>query len=443
MTAILPIGSTLHLNGISGPLRVIRLLGGGGQGQVFEAEYANELVALKWYFPGYINKDPGIDQRLRECIRATSPSDSFLWPIALLSPGNEVQDGAPIPLGTFGYMMSLRPSGYVGANEHAGGHIDISLRNVLRACFFLAEAFHELHLKGLCYKDISIGNLFLQPHTGKILICDNDNVDIDGRDLGSAVGTLGFMAPEVMLGRTKPGTNSDLFSLAVLIFRLLTRHDPLKGKLELKIRCLDEPARRLIYGDDPVFIFDDNDSRNRPDPQEHAAALLTWPIYPAHLQKLFQQSLGDGMKNPAGRAYTGQWKTALSTTLDRRRLCPHCGQEVFTELEQSSVCWACNGRLGASHRFLTARGSVAAQPGNELYRHHFDTLASELIDAPLASVEAHPVNASILGLKNLTMQTWTAELENGETSSVGPGQRCNLSLVTRLRTPFGPIELLR
>ena len=443
MIPLLPEGATLHFQGISGPLRLIRLLGSGGQGQVYEAEYALEPVALKWYFPGCIQKDIGLDQRLRECIRATSPNGSFLWPIALLSPLDNDPAGSLLPPGTYGYMMSLRPADYVGASEHVGGHLRISLRNVLRACFFLAEAFHELHLKGLCYKDISLGNLFLQPSSGRILICDNDNVDIDGRDLGSAVGTPGFMAPEVLLGRAKPGTSSDLFSLAVLLFRLLTRHDPLKGALELQIRCLDEPARRRLYGEDPVFIFDALDERNRPDPIEHAAALLTWPIYPPHLQQLFQQTLGPGMKNPGRRAYTGQWKTALARTLDWRRLCPHCGQEVFTALDQASLCWACAGPLEAAPYFLTARGPVAATAENELHAHHFDPLLSERMDTPVAVVEAHPVHAAILGLKNLSSDTWTAELETGESSAVDPGQRCNLSLITQLRTSQGSIELVR
>ena len=443
MSALLPVGTTLAFQGVSGPVTVVRLLGGGGQGQVYEAVYANEPVALKWHFPSCIAKDIGLEQRLLECIRATSPNQSFLWPMALLSLPCDLASRLSIPAGSFGYMMALRPADYVGVHEHVGGHLQISLRHVLRACFFLAEAFHELHLKGLCYKDISLGNLFLQPRSGRILICDNDNVDVDGRDLGCAVGTPGFMAPEVLLGRIKPGARSDQFSLAVLIFRLLTRHDPLKGKLELQIRCLDEPARRRLYGEDPVFIFDLNDERNRPDPIDHAAALLTWPIYPAHLQALFQQTLGVGMNDPSRRAYTGQWKTGLARTLDQRRLCPHCGQEVFRALDQVSLCWACGGLLNPAPRFLTARGSVAAAADNELHPHHFDPLASERIDIPLAIVEAHPVKAAVLGLKNLSSETWTAELENGESSPVAPGQRCNLGLLVRLHTSLGSVELIR
>ena len=116
-------------------------------------------------------------------------------------------------------------------------------------------------------------------------------MDVDGQSSGSVLGTPGFMAPEVLLGQAKPSARSDLFSLAVLLFRLLTRHDPFRGQRELEIRCLDEPARRRLYGDEALFIFDPDDPHNRPDPIEHSAALITWPIYPASLQRLFELQL--------------------------------------------------------------------------------------------------------------------------------------------------------
>ena len=45
----------------------------------------------------------------------------------------------------------------------------------------LADAFLQLHARGLCYRDISQGNVFVDPQTGDIQICDNDNVGIDSQ----------------------------------------------------------------------------------------------------------------------------------------------------------------------------------------------------------------------------------------------------------------------
>jgi DNA-binding helix-hairpin-helix protein with protein kinase domain len=440
VTWILPEGASLSFEGLAEPVRILRGLGSGSQGQVMEVEVAGERLALKWYFPACIGRDPHLERRLGEAIRATAPSSSFLWPIALLRPTSATQAQLRTRSGGFGYLMGLRPPQFAGAVEHVAGRLELSLRSVLLACLHLADAFHALHSKGLCYKDISLGNLFLQPASGQILICDNDNVDVDGRDQGSVLGTPGFMAPEILLGRARPGASSDLHALAVLIFRLLTRHDPFRGELELAIRCLDEPARRRLYGEDPVFIFDPLDHRNRPDPEHHAAALLTWPIYPAELQEVFVQSFGPGLKDPGRRALTGQWQQALARSLDRRQLCPGCGQENFRSGELGAPnCWHCGAPLPPPHVLQMPQGEVVAAAGTTLHRHHFDPLHPPQGDAPLAELVPHPSDAGILGLRNLTSSVWQAVLNQGETVEIGPGRSVNVAALAQVHTPDGPI----
>lgn len=440
MNWILPEGSLLEFDGLSKPLKVLRGLGGGGQGQVFEVDLAGELLALKWYFSSYLARDPNLPKRLGESIRATAPNSDFLWPIALLRPTSATAEAIKLSDPGCGYLMGLRPPGFVGAIEHYAGRIEISLQNVLRAGFFLADAFHDLHSKGLCYKDISLGNLFLQAETGRILICDNDNVDVDGRKLSSVLGTPGFIAPEVLMSRDRPGTNSDLFSLAVLLFRLFTRHDPLRGQMDLGIKCLDEPARRKLYGEHPLFIFDPNNKRNRPNPQEHAAALITWPIYPETLQNLFLQTFCDGMKAPKRRALTGQWKEVLAKTIDHRILCDQCGQENFPkDLATPATCWNCKSALTQAQTLRLANGVVAASAENEIYPHHFDNLKPPELKHPVGQVVQHPSDPSMLGLKNLTTEPWTAILSNGSKTTVEAGKTCNLAALIQLFTPMGDV----
>ena len=439
MNWLLPEGASLVFEGLDQPLHIRQGLGGGSQGQVFAVELQGrdqgETLALKWYFPSCIRRDPQLRARLKQSIRLGAPNGDFLWPLALLEPPPASS------VSSFGYLMPLRAEGFVGAHLHAGGSLEISLQNVLKACFRLADGFHQLHLKGLCYKDISLGNLFLEPVGGRILICDNDNVDIDGQGQGSVLGTPGFMAPEVLLGQARPSAGSDLFSLAVLIFRLLTRHDPYRGKLELQFRCLDIPAKRRLYAEEPVFIFATDDARNRPDPVEHPAPLVTWPIYPAHLQQIFQQSLGAGARDPSQRAYTGQWMKVLARVLDQRRLCPHCGQEVFPEPGAASRCWDCAGELAPARRLRSVNGVVALAAENELYRHHLDALAPEGLDQPLARIESHPHKPGLLGILNLSDQVWMAEFNESQRLPVPPGKRCNVENLRRLDTHIGSLTV--
>lgn len=440
---MLPNGATINCINLSSPLEVIRLLGSGGQGEVYEVRFGNEVLAAKWYYPKIAQRDSGLANRLRSSIRSASPCHAFLWPISLIEPSQQSCEQFRIPSGTFGYLMGIRPSDYVGAIEHSNANISISLRNIVRACLKLADAFNHLHSKGLCYKDISLGNIFLNPTSGDILICDNDNVEEIGYNEGLALGTPGFMAPEVLRGEVKPSVDSDLFSMAVLMFHLLTRSDPLKGKLELAIRCLDEPARRRLYGEDPVFIFDPNDDRNRPDPEVHLAATVTWPIYPDRIKQLFQQTFGVGLSNPSARVQTGQWCEALCRCLDNRLICPHCGQEVFLDDGASQHCWACNGALQKPACFKIGKASILAQADNEIHPHHFDSWSAESIETPIARVESHPSNPAVLGLHNLSDHAWKIHLLNGESLELPSGRRCNLEHLATVHTHLGTAEIIR
>ena len=63
--------------------------------------------------------------------------------------------------------------------------------------------------------------MFFDPDTGDVLICDNDNVSANGIDNSSVYGTPRFMAPEIVMGQAKPSRNTDLYSLAVLLFYMV------------------------------------------------------------------------------------------------------------------------------------------------------------------------------------------------------------------------------
>src|SRR5207244_4661707 len=123
----------------------------------------------------------------------------------------------------------------------------------------LADGALLLHAgKGLCYRDINYNNVFFDPDTGEVRVCDNDNVDINGQP-GEIGGTPSFMAPEIVRGEALPSIETDRHSLAVLLFLMFLMHHPLEGRREAAIHCLDNPARRQLYGAQPVFIFDPSD----------------------------------------------------------------------------------------------------------------------------------------------------------------------------------------
>lgn len=424
-------GQRLSLPGLSAPLTVGQGLGSGSQGQVYAVDYGGQALALKWYFPATLELDPDLARRLANAVASGNPSSHFLWPQALVG-----DPGRP-DLG-LGYLMPIRPAGYIAAQEHIAGRLTLELRSALHFAFRLVEAFHSLHSLGLCYKDISLGNVFLNPEQAGILICDNDNVTIDGSQGSVVLGTPGFMAPEILRGEQTPSAATDLFSLAVLIFRLLTRHDPFRGCRELEISCLDAANMHRLYGEAPVFIFDPMNTSNRPDPQHHLGVLLCWPIYPAPLRDCFINCFSHGLLNPRKRTLTGEWKRVLAATLDQRTLCRACGQETFPDLAPMATCWNCGASLPAMPQLLAANGSrVTLSPDNSLHKHHLQPQRGESLDAPLGCCVEHPRDPQRVGLLNCSDQCWLLELNDGSQRTLEPKAHVDTSRLRRLRTPWG------
>ena len=134
------------------PCTVETFLGGGGQGEVYRAVLDGKPLALKWYFPEQAT--PAQRQNLETLIRKGPPNGQFLWPL-------ELATSASAP--GFGYLMPLREPRYKGIVDLMKGRIEPSFRALATAGLQLAQAFLELHAKGLCYRDISFGNVFFDP----------------------------------------------------------------------------------------------------------------------------------------------------------------------------------------------------------------------------------------------------------------------------------------
>src|SRR5206468_1795310 len=98
-------------------------------------------------------------------VQGHAPSTHFLWPIDIVTKASE-----------FGYVMPLRPDNFSSLTAVLGRRVSIKFRELVRAAGQTVSAFKALQAKGLFYCDISDANLFVQPATGDILICDNDNV---------------------------------------------------------------------------------------------------------------------------------------------------------------------------------------------------------------------------------------------------------------------------
>ena len=348
--------------------------------------------------------------------------------------------------------MALRESRFHGMAELVTRQVEPTFHALATAGYELANAFLQLHARGLCYRDISFGNVFFDPDSGHVQICDNDNVDIDGQP-GAIGGTARFMAPELVTGAGRPNTQSDLHSLAVLLFYLLMNHHPLEGARESEIRCFDLPAMTRLYGAAPLFLFDPQDDANRPVPGLHDNALAFWPLYPHFLRTLFTRAFTAGLRDPQhGRVRESEWRAALVQLRDYLFLCPSCRAENFYDpdaLRQTGAaaradrpCWACDRPLPLPPRIRIQRGPetsvVMLYDGAELFPHHLDASRPYAFDAPVAQVRAHPDRTGVLGLTNVSAAAWTATTAAAETVTAPPGR--SVTLKNGVRIQFGSSE---
>ncbi len=321
---------------------VEELLGVGGQGEVYRVKLAGKTMALKWYFQD--SATPQQRQALGELVKRGAPNNKFLWPLELV--------GAP-GYPEFGYIMPLREQHYHGIVDLMKRRVQVTFRSLATAGFHLADSYFQLHTRGFCYRDISFGNVFFDPKTGDVLICDNDNVTVDGSTIGGVLGTSRFMAPEIVRGEALPSTKTDLFSLSVLLFYLFMSHHPLEGKKEAEVSILDMAAQVKLYGHEPVFIFDPKDQSNRPVPNYQDNALIFWPLYPQFLRDLFTRAFTAGLKDPEnGRVRENEWRSAMIHLRDSIFYCFKCNAQNFYDVDYlhktggtPSPCWKCKNAV--------------------------------------------------------------------------------------------------
>jgi DNA-binding helix-hairpin-helix protein with protein kinase domain len=436
----LAIGQKVFAETSKAQLLVKKKLGEGGQGAVFLVEGPHGTQALKWY----VARQATDEQRVAiSYLVANGPprgpaGQRFIWPQDLVTaPGSQ----------PFGYLMPLIDTnrfadlGEVWARRKPAPGLQV----LCEISFQISNSYRALHLSGHCYRDISQGNLMFDPITGDVLICDNDNVGVNRQSSFQVWGTMPYMAPELVRGEADhPSTETDLHSLAVLLFQLWVWHHPLHGTMEYEVRCWDDPARKKIYGLTPVFIFDPTDDRNRlPNDPTYAIAARRWALCPPSLQGLFLHAFTVGLREPARRVTEGEWQSLFLQLEDGAIACPACRAVNLWEPGLTALtCWnekcrkpmAIPPRLvfslpGGTHHLLLTRDA-------QVLRRHIDPTGPEdQSSSVIGQMKQNPNNPNIWGLCNLTATPWTATATDGRTVEV-PHQK-SIPLAAGLKVNIG------
>jgi DNA-binding helix-hairpin-helix protein with protein kinase domain len=412
------------------PLRILRKLGEGTQGEVYLAEGDHGKYAVKWYKP---EQATGDQRRAIRYLVTTGPPKGaagrrFIWPLDLVT-----ADGAK----GFGYLMV-----YVDMDQYAElGEVWAHIKPVpnfpalCEISYQLANSYRALHLTGHCYRDISAGNLVFDPKSGEVLIRDNDNVGVNHESRCQVWGTMEYMAPEIIRGRADPSTETDLHSLAVLLFYLWCWHHPFHGAMEYGFRCWDIPAKKKVYGETPVFIFDPEDARNRlPDDPDYAVARERWSYLPAAAQALFIRAFGEGLRSPDSRVTEGEWQRLFLQLKDSIFPCPACRAENFLDGDAAGPrrCWHCGSDLPLPpelvFRQAAGRYPLVLTIGTKILVRHVRPLApEEELASVIGEVVPHPQIPGSAGIRNLSGNEWTATFPDSSTIPVPHGRAVPLN----------------
>ena len=111
----------------------------------------------------------------------------------------------------------------------------ISVAEVLRIAIKIGSAVETAHRAGVLHRDIKPENLFVRVDAAghlQLKVVDFGVSDVlgDPRAADAMVGTLEYMAPEVMLNERPPGTVSDLYALGVVAYECCTGRVPFAGE---------------------------------------------------------------------------------------------------------------------------------------------------------------------------------------------------------------------
>ena len=216
-----------------GPYEIVGLLGAGGMGEVYKAvdRRLNRTVAIK-VLPDDVAADPRRRERFRREARAIS---SLTHPhiCALYDIGDA---------GAHEFLVMEHVPGETLAQRLLRG--PLPLRDVLRVAAQLADALDAAHRAGLVHRDLKPANVMLTTGDAKVLdfgvakwrdtaedavtAGESPTVHPTLTVVGSAPGTLQYMAPEQLEGKTAD-QRSDLFALGAVIYEMTTGRKAFEG----------------------------------------------------------------------------------------------------------------------------------------------------------------------------------------------------------------------
>jgi serine/threonine-protein kinase len=207
--------------------KILSKIGKGGMGDIYKAvqEPLNRIVALK-VLPPQMSRDPEFSKRFEIEAKA----------ISLLQHQNIVsiyEYGEDDGLRYF--AMQFVDGADLG--RRIAEHRLLPFNEIIDFTKQIGRALRYAHSCNIIHRDIKPGNILIEKN-GVIRISDFGIAKIFSRTAitltGSAVGTPEYMSPEQAQGK-KLDVQTDVYSLGVVMYEMLTRHPPFSGNNPMAI----------------------------------------------------------------------------------------------------------------------------------------------------------------------------------------------------------------
>ncbi len=353
--------------------RIVRRLGSGGMGVVYEAEDINlgRHVALKFLSKEFQGEPQALERFLREARAASALNHRNICTIHEIGNDNGEQ------------FMAMELLEGKSLDQQIGGQ-PVKVSTLVKYGIQIADALDAAHSRGIVHRDIKPANIFVTDK-GQVKMLDFGLAKhmehqslmetaaagaISPQNLtspGSTVGTIAYMSPEQARGEDLD-TRSDLFSFGTVLYEMATGKQPFAGSTS-------------------AVIFEAILNRVPPSP------LLHNPDIPQELERLIQKALE---KDREVRC-----QTAAEIGADLRRLLRDSSSGKVPSVSASGTVSTASGQFAARSGSAAAVGVAPALAPNK----------NRLLVPILAVVGVLLLAGGVVGYVNHSQAQQRAELE--------------------------------
>lgn len=246
---------------LGGKYRIESVLGHGGMGVVVAARHLqlDERVAIKFLLPAALEQPEAVTRFIREAKAAIRIKSEH---VVRVSDVGRLDNGAP-----FMVMEFLEGTDLAQWLKRRGV---LSVEQAVEFLLQALEAIAEAHAQGIVHRDLKPANLFCVRRSDGLLtikvldfgISKVRDLSVSGSELqmtaAAAMGSPLYMSPEQMRSARDVDARTDIWSLGVVMYELLTGVPPFRGEslseVCVKVASFSPPPMRELRPELPLEL---------------------------------------------------------------------------------------------------------------------------------------------------------------------------------------------